>query len=358
MTTTKAGEDFLRRRALEAREAIGLSLKEAARLLGFQNYQTLSAIEKGKRNVNAHELSSMARIYGRSLDYFFEHEVPSDPIPLWRKKIVTSSDLKPIQREFLSFLENYTDMEALLELKRKWKDIQRNYDKQDFLVRGYELADHLGAETWRALSLGSRPGFNLLAVLENDLRVKVLHLPLPKESGVSGATVVDEALGVGILINANDVPWRRNFDLAHELFHVITWDVFTPDEVGDGTVKTKPEKYADTFASSLLLPRMHLLGAINEVTTSNEIRLVDIIELAKDFGVSIDAILWRLVNLEVLKKEYVKKVLDDQEVRKLDQARRKGLYDKKRPAKLPERYIFLACRCVMEGKISRGTFAK
>jgi hypothetical protein len=35
----------------------------------------------------------------------------------------------------------------------------------------------------------------------------------------------------------------------------------------------------------------------------NKIRLVDVIDLAKDFQVSTDAIFWRLVNLKVLKRE-------------------------------------------------------
>jgi Zn-dependent peptidase ImmA (M78 family) len=72
--------------------------------------------------------------------------------------------------------------------------------------------------------------------------------------GVSGASVVDNALGVGILINANDAPWRRHFDLAHELFHVIIWNVFSSEEIGNGTTITRPEQYANIFASSLLLP--------------------------------------------------------------------------------------------------------
>ncbi|MCK7515378.1 MAG: hypothetical protein MZV70_72935 [Desulfobacterales bacterium] len=44
---------------------------------------------------------------------------------------------------------------------------------------------------------------------------------------------------------------ERNFDLARELFHIITWNVFTSDEIGDGTKKTKPEQYADAFAANL-----------------------------------------------------------------------------------------------------------
>ena len=339
---------------MAARQAADFSISEAAQKLGFKNYQTLSAIEKGARKINAHELIIIARLYGRGLDYFLESDIAPDPVPLWRKTAET--DANRVQRRFLSFLEKYTNLEHLLGLKRKWKDIQKNYDRDDFSVDGFERADKLGAEIHNFLDLGSRPSSNLLYVLENKLRFKILHIPLG--DGVSGASIVDNTLGVGILINANDAPWRRNFDLAHELFHVITWNVFSPEEIGNGTKKTRPEQYADIFASSLLLPEAHLLDTLKETITDNEVRIIDIIEVAKDFGVSTEAVLWRLVNLKILKKSQAQKVLDNPEFRDLDHNMRRKLYDKDRPFKFPSRFISLACRCLMEGKISRGSFAE
>ena len=354
MKTAKGDGDHLQKRVLEARQAAGYSLVEAAKLLGFNNYQTLSAIERGTRNINANELSAMAQLYGRSLDYFFEKDISPDPVPLWRKS--PEADEKRVQRQLLSFLENYSNLENLLGLKRRWKDIQKNYEKSDFSLRGFDLADRLGAEICDSLNLGSRPASSLLNVLENDLRFKVLHLPL--DNGISGACVVDDRLGVGILINTNDAPWRRNFDLAHELFHIVTWNVFSAREVGDGTVRTRPEQFADAFASSLLLPEKHLLEALEEVTASTTFRLVDMIELAKEFSVSTEAILWRLVNLNILKKESVQQVLDDPRRKEMDRISRQHIYSKTFVSKYPERFISLSCRCLMEGKISRGVFAK
>ena len=354
MISRGKGEEVLEKRIMAARRAAGFSISEAAQKLGFKNYQTLSAIEKGARKINAHELIMIARLYGRSLDYFLESDVAPDPVPLWRKTAET--DANRVQRRFLSFLEKYTNLEHLLGLKRKWKDIQKNYDRDDFSVDGFERADKLGAEIHNFLDLGSRPSSNLLYVLENKLRFKILHIPLG--DGVSGASIVDNTLGVGILINANDAPWRRNFDLAHELFHVITWNVFSPEEIGNGTKKTRPEQYADIFASSLLLPEAHLLDTLKETITDNEVRIIDIIEVAKDFGVSTEAVLWRLVNLKILKKSQAQKVLDTPEFRDLDHNMRRKLYNKDRPSKFPSRFISLACRCLMEGKISRGSFAE
>jgi len=347
-------EHILDKRIVAAREAAGFSITHAAQKLGFKNYQTLSAIEKGIRKINAHELIMMARLYGRSLDYFLESNAAPDPLPLWRK--TKKTDTNKVQLQFLSFLGNYSNLEHLLGLKRRWKDVQKNYDRDDFSVNGFEQADKLGADIHNFLDLGSRPSLNLLNVLENKLRFKILHLSLG--DGVSGASVVDNALGVGILINANDAPWRRNFDLAHELFHVITWNVFSPEEIGNGTTITRPEQYANIFASSLLLPENHLREALKETATDNEIRIIDIIELAKEFGVSTEAVLWRLVNLKMIKRPLAEKALDYPNFRDLDRDMRQKLYEKDGPSRFPSRFISLACRCLMEGKISRGVFAE
>ena len=352
----KEEHNLLAKRLWQARETAGLSLSEAAKNLGFRNYQTLSSIEKGGRGINANELSAMARLYGRSLDYFFESDISPDPEPLWRKlPDVGTVHVQRMQREFLSFLENYSNMEKLLGLKQKWMDIQKNYTKADFSRWGLRLAEQLAAEIGSYLDLGSRPAFNLLNVVENSLRIKVLHLRL--ESGLSGASIVDHKLGVGILINGGEAPWRRNFDLAHELFHIATWNAFTRNEVGDGTVSTRPEKYANAFAASLLLPEVHLRKELQEISTHGKIRIVDVIELAKNFDVSTAAILWRLVNLNVLKKQKVEEFLNEPELRKVDRLMRKDFYHKTAPPKFPARYVSLACRCLIESKISRGTFS-
>jgi len=196
----------------------------------------------------------------------------------------------------------------------------------------------------------------LINVLENILRFKVLHLPL--RNGISGASLVDNTIGVGILINVNDAPWRRNFDLAHELFHVITWNVFSPEEIGEGKKRTRPEQLADIFASSLLMPEVHLRDALKETVTGSEVRPIDIIEIAKAFGVSTEAVLWRLVNLKIFKKSQAQKVLNAHKFRDLDRNSRKIFYENAKPSKFPSRFISLASRCLMEGKISRGTFAE
>ena len=351
---TEKEVEALHERIMKARGSAGFSITEAAEKLGFKNYQTLSSIEKGARNITANELIEMARLYGRSLDYFFETTIIPESTPLWRK--IETRDVTKEQRLFLSFLERYSTLEKLLNLKQSWAEIRSPFDRDDFARDEFAVAEKLGSHIHKILDLGSRPACNLLNVLETKLRFKILHVPL--EEGVSGASIVDGTLGVGMLINAKDAPWRRNFDLAHELFHIVTWNIFSAKEIGDGTKKTRPEQYADAFAASLLLPEAHLMEALAAISINSEIKKVDIIELAKEFGVSTEAVLWRLVTLNKIKRGPVQKILDDPAFRSLDRSIRRDLHEEIDPSKFPARYMSLACRCLMEGKISRGTFAE
>ncbi|MEA3223993.1 MAG: hypothetical protein U9P49_12635 [Thermodesulfobacteriota bacterium] len=42
----------------------------------------------------------------------------------------------------------------------------------------------------------------------------------------------------------------------------------------------------------------------------------------------------------------------------VDRTLRRSLYSGGKPSKFPSRFISLACRCLLEGKISRGVFAE
>jgi XRE family transcriptional regulator, fatty acid utilization regulator len=352
MTTRPEIAGELARRITDARETAGFTLSEASTALGFNNYQTLSSIEKGERRVTASELNALAKLYGRTFDYFFSNEAIGEPEPIWRK--TSNESLMKIKRLFITFLENYNNLEKLSNLKRKWNTIQKNYRRDDFINNGYRTANNIAIETYNALNLGSRPAANLLNVLENDIRIKILHSELA--SNISGASIVDDNLGAGILINKNDAPWRRNFDLAHELFHIITWGVFPHEEIGDGAENTLPEKLANIFASALLLPEKEIRNSFEDITYNNKVRSIDIIDLAKEYFVSTAAILWRLVNLNLIKRESVKNILNDNSFKELDKSMRRSEYSE--PDIFPEKFISLACRCLIEGKISRGTFSK
>ena len=81
------------------REELKLSQDDLARLFGFKDRQTVSAIETGERRVTAEELLIAAEKLGKPLDYF------TDPFRLvgegrfsWRQSSVETAHLSSYER--------------------------------------------------------------------------------------------------------------------------------------------------------------------------------------------------------------------------------------------------------------------
>src|SRR5437667_79397 len=89
---------------------------------------------------------------------------------------------------------------------------------------GYPQAEKLALQFRQLLGLGERPGQSLLRVLEEVCKIKVFQLDF--EPSGSAACTLSGSFGAAILLNAKNVRWRRNFDSAHELFHLLTWKTF------------------------------------------------------------------------------------------------------------------------------------
>ena len=101
--------------------------------------------------------------------------------------------------------------------------------------------------------LGDVPAKRLVEVMERELGILVLMVDAFQ--GISGAACRLPELDV-VLINRHEVEGRRHFDLAHELFHILTWDAMPPEhsEEARETGGNRVEQLANNFASAVLMP--------------------------------------------------------------------------------------------------------
>ncbi|MDE2750955.1 MAG: ImmA/IrrE family metallo-endopeptidase, partial [Gemmatimonadota bacterium] len=167
----------------------------------------------------------------------------------------------------------------------------------------FEDAQAAGEAAVEAWSLGSRPAERLRSVMEDRLHVLVLHVDMPP--GVLGAASRVPGLNCA-LINRQESTGRRNFDLAHELFHLLTWDALPPERA---TVvsqrvrgsKWRVEKLAENFAAALLMPAPALKPAWDSEADADDMYL-RINKVASQFRVPSPACKWRLYNLGLLSK--------------------------------------------------------
>ncbi len=357
-TNIGKGEMFMSRTELadrlkRAREAAGLALSDAAARLGFQNYQTLSSIEKGEREVKANELILFAKTYFCNLNSLLlgGDETQSAVHFLWRKAPASEKKLE-MEALIKHRIEQYQLLENLLGLKNKGTGNLLQVSPEN--IRTNSEIDTLANRVGNIFNIGGRPAFALQKVMEQMLRIKILFVEL-SEFGSAAATVHPE-FGASIVVNSEEAPWRINFTLAHELFHILTWNVCSPvDMEKNGALFGDIEKKADRFASTLLLPENEVRGEVSSRLTDHKLTLSDLIDVAREFGVSTQALLYRMVTLHLIQWEQAEALVKSDDLLMLDRRSRKGEGDK---IPVSERFILLAVKCLRKGLISRGKFAE
>jgi len=337
----------LGKRLKEERERLELTQKQVAEELGFNNYQSLLEIESGKREVKAWELAKLARIYHRSFDYFIEEVLAPQPEPIIIWRYPTGKN-KLAEQHFIHYCENYEKLEKMMTTSRP-KFIFLKLDQNHFVEKPYDRINELVSHYLKELNLGVRPACLLAKILEETHGVKLFYMD--KAPG-SAASIISSDFGPAILLNSNNVRWRRNYDLAHELFHLITWDIFDIKETCKGDI----EDWAEIFGAAILMPEKEIRDEFNKRLDGNKISAPNLVELAVEFDVSIKALLLRLKDLKLLQEKEVSNYLQNYTtLRAIDN--RSTDQSANKPS-LSDRFINLSIKAFLLGKISKGKLAE
>lgn len=334
----------------DARGRLSFTQQKLAEEAGFSSAQIISQIEKGEREVKAWELFNIARVLRLEISQLLAEEPQELTVPiLWRKFPLENKGI--IEAEFLRRCHQYGLLEKLCGrvIERQLPSKKVNFSSMNF-----NDADEFGKDVWKELDLGSRPACSLRFLLEDKYGVKIWYGDLAEEA--SAACTVG-SFGAAILINSSEAPWRRNFSIAHELFHLITWSSMEIESVAEDSVLNDGiERLANVFASSLLLPASQLKEAFQPRIKDNKVNETDLVEVAREFDVSTEALMYRLINLGYAKREDIEPLLDSSEFRALDRSFRVGEWAK--PPSLPERFVRLAFFAYKMGNLSRPRLAE
>lgn len=244
----------LRLRAL--RDQCGLSQEALSQALGFKDRQTLSAIETGERRLSADELLRAVQALGVSVDQLIDpFQLTGEGRFSWRQSGISPGLLHSFEavagRWIAAFREIAPQVGRERPLLRRSLGLHKGSTPEEAMAAGERFV--------REFHLGEVPAERLPAVMEEELQILVLMVDAT--AGISGAACRLPELDV-VLINRNEVESRRNFDLAHELFHVLTWETLPPEHVeesDEGAGRGRTEQLANAFAGAVLMPQ-HLLG--------------------------------------------------------------------------------------------------
>ena len=210
----------------------------------------------------------------------------------------------------------------------------------------------------RVLDLGSRPAVSLAAVLQEGFRIKLFFESLGEDESAASAR---GDFGYAVLMNAGQAPWRRNYNLAHELFHLVTWDSTQQAWSREGDQPRwheHVERLANAFASHLLLPAEEMEAQHRERFAEREIDYGDLVEMAREFEVSTEALVWRFRLMGKLTQEEAEGILNDPEFRKEDRRTMPDYWGSTPEGPLPQRYWRLALNAYRRGELSLGRLAR
>jgi Zn-dependent peptidase ImmA (M78 family)/transcriptional regulator with XRE-family HTH domain len=311
---------------------------------------SLSEFEHGKREPSLSQLASLSAAYHRPASFFLAMEPIVPEVVRWRRK--PAEGAQAIEGQFLQLCEQYHNLEswcgadAVIDLPSTRRP-SRPFSRTD--------ADLLARKVRRELGLGSYPALGLLCGLEEQCGLKVFHLDFAP-SGTAACTQHPE-FGAAILLNAKNPRWRRNFDLAHELFHLLTWGFLAPVEPGAEAWTESEEKLADAFAASLLLPDDSIREAVSSRLRDGKLPLPAMFEIGRQFDVSIEALIWRIHGLyggTPAHKAHTEATIQ----RARESARMLEGREADCPPIRPARFVALAVTALRRGDISVGRFAE
>lgn len=118
------------------------------------------------------------------------------------------------------------------------------------------------------------------------------------------------------------------------------------------------EKLAQAFASYLLLPEEEVRWAFEDRLDPKDdtITFYDLIELAREFDVSTEMLLYKLQNLRLFSQDTVQELLNDPDFRKEDRKTMPANWWD--PLEFPQRFVGLAFNAYKKGNLSRGRLAE
>lgn len=344
------------------RKLAGLTQKALAEKAGYDNYQTILSMEKGERSIGIGDVSRIAKALNLNPEYFLS-EVEHIEVPVLWRECKDKGECRLYENRLRKYLDDYADLKAFLDepydkfVPEPLSVIKRTYSEELKMDRKYQFAGKLASNFRKNYNLGDYPAGTLRQVIAD---LGILFFTFDMQSSGSAASLVNEN-GAAILLNKGNVPWRMNFDIAHELYHILTWNMHDYSEINNNLEEDDNEEhYANAFAGALLMPRSTISRDIAQLKDDkNAIDETFIIQGALKYMVSIEAILSRLQFLRYIDETKKEVLLQNCEKTTFwkHYIEKYGKEENEDKDEYPIEYFMLVMRAWREEKLSRMKFA-
>lgn len=270
-------------RLKQARLMKSLSMDQLCEKIGVSK-QSIYKYENAQMMPDSRTLLALSEALDIKVDYFFRPiRINIDHIEFRKRAKLGAKNIAAIKETVRDKVERYFEIEELNNISTFFHADYRNVDifnETDI----YPLVSRLKND-WK---LGEDGINNLIEILEEH-QIKVIELDALKEfDGLSG--YINNTHPV-IVLNKNFESERKRFTALHELGHLIlSFDSSLNDKI--------KENLCNLFANEMLISREVFIEKIG--SNRKEISLHELRDIQIQFGISIDALMYKAKILNVI----------------------------------------------------------
>ena len=289
----------------KARELLKLSLEEVAQELKI-SLEDITNWEKQKTNPNLSQLEKLAYLYGREIDFFLK--VTPEPPKNVEFRGKPGKSLRDLSKETKIILARFDEQcRTIYEFENLLnKKFEIKLPTFEASVSPIEAAYRLR----KKVNLVDESIPKLRELLENE-GTRIFEFSILNEE-FSGFSYWHKDYGPCILLNSDETQGRRNFTLAHELAHLLfehgSSVCYIPLEIYRriGSIEYK----ANQFAVELLLPKSIIIDDFERRQFSSRPSRQDLSNMSYKWGVSIQALGYRLENLGFIERGHTNTLVE------------------------------------------------
>jgi Zn-dependent peptidase ImmA (M78 family)/DNA-binding XRE family transcriptional regulator len=274
-------------RIKQFRLASGYSLDDLANAMGgIVTKQALSKYERGAFVPSAPVLNRLAGALNvKAVQLWSEPTISVHFVAYRKRSTLPVKAQATIQARTAEKLEERTRLQDYC-----YSSVPFEVPIEKYPIVSEAAAEEVAEKVRNLWKLGVDPIANLTAVLEDHL-VHVIEVDAPEK--FDGVSAIAQTEGgkpkAAAVVSRSACPGdRQRLSLAHELGHLVMKPAKSVDE----------ERAAFRFAGAFLAPRASLRREVGERRTS--VRIEELLILKERFGMSMQALLRRMSDLEII----------------------------------------------------------
>jgi Zn-dependent peptidase ImmA (M78 family)/DNA-binding XRE family transcriptional regulator len=281
-------KDIIAKRIKSARTLAGYSLRELSeKMEGIVSHTAIKKYEEGKMMPESKVLIALSKALNVKSDYFFKpFDVNIENIEFRKRSKLLVKEINAIKEKVIDSISNYIELEQFLNMSSFFVN-----PINDVLISNgddVELAVNKLLDSWK-LGFNALP--NVVGLLE-EKEIKVIEIEGNEHfDGLSGWA--NKNIPV-IVINKNFPIERKRLTALHELAHLLM--VFSNE-----LEPKQKEKLCHRFAGAMLMPKETFLQELGRYRT--QISIPELVALKETYGISIQAIMARAKDLEIISEE-------------------------------------------------------